>query len=439
MITANIDAQDNSLRDPVLISMNEELGLTYSLNPQHWEWKVQQSLSSNQYLQFRRLRENNVSLRNGGDATKLLAADRQLFAFIAGFPVLCRMMTEGRLGYYDALMSKVVSTIKGVPHARIVDLGSFGGVTTLYLGRVFPQSTVVGVEQFDGAVRIANEFRERTGQANVTFITADYSTFRPNDQFDVAVSMQTLPCYCLPFVPSQSPEEYGRGKDLLAQWDRPPGLLDEVLRPLAAVRAMVVDGGRAIFHERVPDLSRALLLHFLFSHVGFDVVHESMAAWSSVSQQDRRQISALISANAVVPPAAFEEAPIIGLHTFGPARIDLSDLPMGVSLQWVGIEAHALYHGFPHSRDDLMIHGEKNTGARFHCHFGVLSERWAYVYLTDTADMRTLSVIPVQGLQTLFTGTINEMKVLVGKGEITLVEPTIEKVAYAVTKRFARY
>lgn len=439
MNAAIFDAQDDSLRDPVLVSLKEQLDMTYALNPKHWEWQVQQLVSSNQYLQFRRLRENNVSLRDGGDASQLLAADREMFAFIAGSPAICRMMAEGRLGYYDALMSKVISLISEVPHARILDLGSFGGVTTLYLGRVFPQSTVVGVEQFEGAVRIANEFRERTGQSNVSFITADYGKFRPNDQFDVAVSLQTLPCYCLPFVHSESPEEYVRGKNLLTELDGPHGLLDEVFRPLAAVRAVVVDGGRAIFHERVPDLSRALLLHLLLSQVGFDIVHERIASWCSVSQQDRRQMSALIAATAVPSPAAFEEAAIIGLHTFAPGRIDLSDLPMGVSLRWEGVEAHAIYHGFPDSRDDLMVRGEKNTGARFHCHFGVLSGRWAYVYLTDTADMRTLSVIGVQGLQSLFTGTINEMEVLVGKGEIVLVEPTMEKVKYAVTKRFARY
>jgi SAM-dependent methyltransferase len=434
-----IDATDDSLRDPVLISLIQQLGMRYALSPKHWEWQVQRVVSANHYLRFRRLRENNVSLRNGGDATKLLAADREMFGFIAGSSSICRMMIEGRLGYYDALMSKVVSLIRDVPHARILDLGSFGGLTTLYLGRVFPQSTIVGVEQFGGAVRIADEFRERTGQTNVSFFAADYGKFRTNDQFDVVVSMQTLPCYCLPFVHSELPEVYLRGKNLLAQAESPNGLIDEVRRPLAAVRAMVVDGGRAIFHERVPDLSRALLLHLLLSQVGLEVVHERMAAWSSVSQQDRRQMSALIAATAVPSPAAFEEAAIIGLHTLAPGRVDLSDLPAGVLLRWEGNEAHAVYHGFPDSRDELLVRGDKNTGARFHCYFGVLMGRWAYVYLTDTADVRTLSVIGVQGVQSLFTGTMNEMEVLAGKGEIILVEPTMEKLVYAVAKRFARY
>jgi hypothetical protein len=34
---------------------------------------------------------------------------------------------------------------------------------------------------------------------------------------------------------------------------------------------------------------------------------------------------------------------------------------------------------------------------------------------------------------------MNEMEVLAGKSEIVLVEPTMEKLAYAVAKRFARY
>jgi hypothetical protein len=47
-------------------------------------------------------------------------------------------MLEGRLGYYDAVLESVAEAVARIPHDSIVEMASYGGLASLYLGRRSP-------------------------------------------------------------------------------------------------------------------------------------------------------------------------------------------------------------------------------------------------------------------------------------------------------------
>src|SRR5262249_38101209 len=154
-----------------------------------------------------------------------------------------------RLGYYEAVLPAVAEAVSAGPHRAVADLGCNAGLTTLYLARRFPDALVVGIDRCSGLVDVARDLQDRAGGPNADFLCGDY---RPHDfarAFAGAVPPQSMPAYSLPFAPSERPESYRRGSRLDALATDPVLPHRRVGERLAAVRRIIVSGGRAVLQE----------------------------------------------------------------------------------------------------------------------------------------------------------------------------------------------
>lgn len=430
---------DADFRDPVLADLVGRLGLYRAKTPNEFEWRLQTRTSHAVYQGLRELRAKSRLHNDNVPPPELLTDDREYYEFLNAHPDICRATLEGRLAFYDRLLPPVRKTLADVPRTRILDLGSFAGLTALYLGAAFPGSTVVGVERLPGVHGVAEGYRRAAGADNVSLVNADYDDYRPDAPFDIVVSLHALPSYMLPWVPSESPEDYRRGRNLAAEIDNPSSTSRAVLRSLNAVRSFVTPTGHAVFDERLRGLSRALMFHALLARAGLEVLHAHMVDWHMAAQMGETQTSLLIVARACPPPAPLDEAAVIDLYGFPAGFTDLSDLPAGQTVQWQGIDAHTMYRHLPGVRDELVIAGEAKGGHSFQQRLGVLDGRLAYVFLCDTTDRRNLFVTHTPGMRPLFKFATDQLRASQTRGEVVRIEPAEDKLDYALTKRFRRY
>ncbi|MBX9582982.1 MAG: methyltransferase domain-containing protein [Gemmataceae bacterium] len=204
--------------DETLAAVVAAAGLDTPDTREAWEWRLQCALPWPVFDGYRQRRDEcYAAAKDAGDIARVAAAEDQFFAFAGAHPDLCRLVVSGRLGYYDALLPTAAARLRRGPHARILDLGSFAGVGSLYLGAAFPDSRVGGVERHPGAVAVAEEARGRCGLGNVSFACADYTAFDAGP-FDAVVSLQALPAYLLPWLPSEQPAGHRRTRS----WATPP-------------------------------------------------------------------------------------------------------------------------------------------------------------------------------------------------------------------------
>ncbi|MFO0809017.1 MAG: efflux RND transporter permease subunit [Gemmataceae bacterium] len=432
-------ASDVDFRDPALADLVRGLGLYHAKTPSEYEWRLQTRLSHGVYQQLVKLRAELKLHSTDIVPSQFAADDQRYYQFLDAHPLACRATAEGRLGYYDRLLPLLAWTLAGVPKARILDLGCFSGLSTLYLGRTFPDSTVVGIERYRGFYEVAEEGRKAVGAANVSFVHGDYTDFRPERPFDAVVSLQTLPGYMLPWLPSESPDDYRRGRHLAAEIENASSPAQAVLRSLAAVRSLASPTGLVVFNERLHGLPRALLFHALLARTGLEVLHAHMVDWHMAGQKADVQTSPLIVARPCTPPANVDEAAVIHLYTLPAGYTDLSDLPAAHSVTWQGFDAHANYRSLPGDRDELVVAAELKSGQRFHQHMGVLGGRLAYVYLCDTMDRRNLTVTHTRNMRPLFKTARDLLAAARARGEVARVDPEDGSLDYALTKRFRRY
>ncbi len=432
-------ASDVDFRDRALADLVRALGMYHAKTPDEYEWRLQTRLSHAVYQQFVKLRAELKALTANIVPSEFAAVDRRYYEFLGSHPLAFQAAAEGRLGYYDRLLPLLVWTLADVPRATILDLGCFNGLSTLYLGRAFPDSTVVGIERHRGFCEVADEGRKAVGASNVSFVRGDYTDFRPERAFDVVVSLQTLPGYMLPWLPSESPDDYSRGRHLAAEIENASSPAQAVLQSLTAIRSLVAPTGLVVFNERLHGLPRALVFNALLARAGLDVLHAHMVDWHMASQQADVQTSPLIIARPCTPPAAFDEASVIDLYTLPAGYTDLSDLPAAHSVTWQGFYAHANFHGLPGERDEVVVAADLKTGHRFHQHMGVMGGRLAYVYLSDTMDRRNLTVAHTRNMRPLFKTARDLLAAARARGELARVDSEEDKLDYALAKRFRRY
>lgn len=432
-------ALDADYRDPDLADLVRRLGLCRPKTRDEFEWRLQTRLSHGVYQQVVAMRTDLKLTSGNGTAEQLAADDARYCSFLDAHPRACLATLEGRIGYYDRMLPLVYRALSGVPNARILDLGCFCGLTTLYLGRKFPQAEIVGVERLAGVCGVAERLLESSGAANVTFVSADFNDYRPEPPFDAAVSLQALPGYMLPFLPSETPEDYRRGRRLDAEIGDAASPVQIILRALRSIRSLVKNDGLVVFNERVQGPARALVFHAALAHAGFEVLHAHMVDWHMVGQKGDIQTSPIVIArpNAETPPT--DESAVIDLYALPAGVADLTDLPIGRSVNWQGMEADANYRGLPGDRDEVVAAAEGKDGRRFHQHMGVMAGRLAYVYLCDTMDRRNLTVARTGDLRPLFKTAMDQLVASQKRGDVVSIDPALDRFEYTLNKRFRRY
>jgi hypothetical protein len=424
------------LADETLARVVSAAGLEVPDTRQAWEWRLQCALPWPVFDGYRRRRDACfAAAEDVGDVVRTASVNEEFFAFVGTHPDLCRHFAAGRLGYYDALLAKVADRVRSAPHARILDLGSFAGLSTLYLGAAFPGSRVVGVERHPGAVAVAEDARRRTGIENVSFACADYAEFDAGP-FDAVVSLQAMPAYLIPWLPSEGPEDYSRGSNADAALGAPDATVLAVERAAAAVRRLLAAGGRAVLHERVVGLARALFFHRLLARAGLEVTDARWADWYSVSQRDVVQSFPLVVATASGGAARADDAAVIALYSLPPSGPDLAGLPDAHAVTYSDFQAHAAFAALPASRDEVGIRMGLADGRRMHGYFGVAAGRWAYIYRCDTCDERKLSVGHRNIAPALFRTGLDELGRLMATGQPVHCDPPFDTFRYRVRKHF---
>ncbi|MEO2090998.1 MAG: class I SAM-dependent methyltransferase [Gemmataceae bacterium] len=423
------------LADETLAAVVEAASLDAPDTREVWEWRLQCALPWPVFDGYRRRRDDcYAAAKDENDVARVAAVNEEFFAFANAHPDLCRLFAAGRLGYYDAVLPKVAARLRRAPPARILDLGSFAGVSTLYLGAAFPDSQVVGVERHPGAVAVAEEARARCGLGNVSFACADFTAFDAGT-FDAVVSLQAMPACLLPWLPAERPEDYSRGSHLEEALGAPAAPALAVARAVAAVRRLTAAGGRAVLHERVVGLPRALLFQHLLARAGLDVTDRCWADWHSVSQRDVVQSFPLIVARAADGAAPSDEAAMIALYAL-PAGPDLTGLPRAHGVTYSGFHAHAAFAALPAPRDELCLRAGLPDGRRLHGYFGIAGGFWAYVYRCDTHDERMMTVGDRGIAPALFRAGLDELGRLSAAGQLAQCDPPLDKFRYHVGKRF---
>lgn len=429
----------DGLRDACLRTLVASVGLDAPASYGHWEWLLQCRLPFDVYHEFRLLREACNSAISQNDPDVIHSADRHFFEFAASDETVCRLMLAGRLAYYDRLLPITADAVRQVPHDRIVDVGCFAGLTTLFLARTLPDSEVVGIEKNAGAVAVANSLLAQSGLKNASFVHADFTSFQPSTSFDVVVSLQTVSAYYLPVLRSASPEHFDRGENLQhAATNASPGT-KMVEGVLSSLRALVADSGFLFLHERIPDLPRALLFHFLSNKLRMDLLWASTVTWLNPCQTPRLQSSPFLVMRASSTPLPFDETVMISLNELPHGFANLTGLPADQVVTWQGHEAHANFHRLPGERDDFVVRLQMRDGALLNCHFGVRDSQHCYVYLCDTTDNRKLMVADTRLITSLFGSTVNEIRTMLSRGEVSQMEPSTSQLDAELSNRFARF
>ncbi len=426
----------DELADGDLSALAAAAGMEYYADREAWAWRMECGAPWGQYNAYRMACERANQAVAGTRPADVAAADASVFEAVTADEELCRRFAEGRLGYYDAVLPKVASRVCKVEHARILDLGSFAGVGTLYLGLLFPGSKVVGVERLPGAVRVAEDMRLRCGIGNVQFECADYNEYFPDEPFDVVVSLQSMPTSLLPILPSETPESYARGGRLEAALRSPDATISPLADAIAAVRRLTAEGGCAVLHERLQKLPRALAYQYLLNSSGFDIVERCWAGWTSASQRDERQASPLIVARPAAAPVRCDESGMIELYSMPAGLPRLDGLPLNHSVTYIGFQATAAYARLPGPRHEVAARLRRSSGSHMAAFFGTAADRFAYVYVCDTSDERKVIVGPLAIGRKMLAEGVNELQRLVSSGQAVDCEPPLDKVRYHVEKRF---
>ena len=344
-------------------------------------------------------------------------------------------MLEGRLGYYDAVLPHVADAISRVPHPCIIDLGCGSGLTSLYLGRLFPHSRVLRVERCASLVDRARDLQAKLRLSNVAFVCEDYRDDRIGERFDVVLSLQTMPTYYLPRIPSESPECYRRGTHLASVAEAPVLPSRKVAQTLTAIRRLARDTGCTVMHERLPDVSRALLFVYFACRAGLNPTEMKTVAWRTPAEAfDDAQSSPLVVAEAIGVKAQFDESALIECFFPRPAAAPLQRVGPGGGRTLTGPAAAACFDSLPAGRRDLCIRAVSADDEPFHVHLGIVADVLAYSYACNAWDMRQMTVADVGAARPLFQSVIEQ---LMRAGATVSMQPAVEILPGAVHELLA--
>lgn len=163
---------------------------------------------------------------------------------------------------------------------RLLDAGCGAGTWALELAARRPGWRVVGVDLDRAAIAEAERVRQRLGMPNASFACADFLEYRPEEPFDVVLSISS----------AHYAAESGEGPALfarLASWLRPGGLL-VLFAPRRGADVPLVRGLPAPYVLR--DLFTPAALGELCRGAGLAVVtlDPVIGSWGTLAKQVRR-------------------------------------------------------------------------------------------------------------------------------------------------------
>jgi hypothetical protein len=406
-----------ALLDPDLAALASDLGLDCPADQAEWEQRLRGRLEQEVYAD---LLEARVTYGERGAA---LPPD--FFQLVGSDADLNLMMLEGRLGYYDAALPLVAQAVAGVPHGAILEMASYGGLAALYLGRRFPGSRVIAIDRCAGLIERSRELAAKAGVGNVTFVHGDYNRDDPGGPFDVVVSLQGMPIYLLPWLPSESPESYRRGDALNVVAADPILPARRVAQALASVGRLARAGGHAVLHERLPEVSRALLFVLLACKAGLRVRQTRPVVWESPAESlEGPRVSPLMVAECLGRAVPFDEAAVIESYLPRPSRLAPLVPPRESNRAMVlsGHEAQAHFEALPAGRRSLRVRSATSDDKRIHVHLGVAG-RLAYAYSCNDHDYRELKVADAGMARSLFGSVVESLARLQRSGQAAVTDP----------------
>ena len=192
------------LQDPILAMLAQQLKLEAPANLASWLTRAERELGAPRLEELQDWRKRLYSEARQASPTTSLASEAAFYQFVASNQAISAVMVEGRLGYYDAILPAVASRVGQVPHARILDLGSYSGLPSIYLAKQFPDAQVVGIERCKDAVQRAQELQARTGLKNVEFERGLYDVCPAEVVTWCCHSKPCRPFCCLGFLGGES-------------------------------------------------------------------------------------------------------------------------------------------------------------------------------------------------------------------------------------------
>lgn len=398
------------LHDPDLAQLADRLDLQVPANPEEWHRQARLRLGNERYEEFE---ERRAILRQDP------SSEEEFYHFLGANPLAARAVLEGRLGYYDAILPELAAGLQSHPAAQVLDLGAYYGIVAFYLAKRFPALKVIGIERCAGAVREARIFQRQLHISNVEFLSGDYATFELPERFEVVVSLQSMPTYLLPWLPSESPEGFARGKNLQAvSWDV-TSPAQRVAQRLTAVRRAAATCGRVILHERMHSASRASLFVFLAARAGLRVTAIKPLSWQTAGERPGVQMSPFVELEAQEEETPFDEVRVLDLYFPVPASASLPAEP-NQALLLRGAEAQQTFCALRGKENDICLGFSTREQNRFHIHLGTVETRFAYVYTCGTDDHRELKVCSARFTRQLFSPVIEYLSRSHQSGEILM-------------------
>lgn len=410
-------------QDETLAALAQQLSLGFPAGTDTWLASARQRLGEAlfQELQTRRGKLYEDARRAAESGTTVDEAE--FYRFVAGDAAVSSVMLEGRLGYYDAVLPAIAARMETMPHARLLDLGSYTGLATLYLARRFPDARIVGIERGEEAVERARDNAKRAGARNVEFRLGDYTRLRGSDAFDVVLSLQTMPTYLLPRVPAEEPESYLRGSRLAEAKVDASSPAHAIVQALAACARWTAPGGRVILQERFREYPEAALFMELVHRAGLAPVETALVSWQTANEREGVQQAPLVVAERREEPVPFDEAAF--LRTYIPAllKVDLASPQLDHGVILTGPTAHANFQALPAGKRDVCVSLRFAKDVQVHLHLGVVAGQAAYVYTCSTADHRELKMCRPAHAQALFAPVLEFITSKKQSGEALHAEP----------------
>lgn len=415
------------LADEHLAALATAIGLQAPQNNDEWTARARDRLGE---WKFEQLQMERSALARAPEIEK------QFYDYVTADDALLSTMLEGRLGYYSAVLPQVATQISALAHGSIVDLGSYAGMGTLYLARRFPEAKVIGVERTPKALAFARRWAELAKVTNVSWIEGDYLRPPAGSQHDVVLSLQTVPTYMLPFIGSDSPESYARGKQLQSvdlATTAPGGVIRDIL---VSVGKWASKDGAIVLHERIGNVAGALLLQYLIYRAGMQVAQLGLLSWQTANEREGVQVSPLFLAKRASGAPTFSEERMLALLAppVNPADLLRPEFDQGAMFR--GPEAHARFQGLLPSCADLKIEILTRERQRFHIHLGVVAGTHAYIYTCATTDFRELKLCRKEYIRQMFSPVVDHISRQAAAGEVVRVHPTPESLVGILHARF---
>jgi hypothetical protein len=219
------------------------------------------------------------------------------------------------------------------------------------------------------------------------------------------------------------PESYQRGKGLEVAAVNPAAPVQGVATALASLRRLAGGQGHVVFHERLPDIPRAVLFFYLASRADLRVTHQDHLTWETANERAGRQQSPLAVARPEPGAAPFDESSVTDLFLPPDDHATYSEQQLDQGLILAGAQAERYFNALRPRCEDVCVQGTTADQNRFHVHLGVADGRRAYVYSCSTADYREFKICDARFARMLFSPVVEHLQHQQNTGSVIQVEP----------------